>query len=252
MSAARKTRADMPHSLFTALTLVLLIVALPINSALLKRRIGSLSPTRRGKLFRYGRTIVVLWTLTALAAYALRLHGGSLADAGVRMPDAPAELAFGLIVLIPPLIAVLAGATRNIQRSRGILAIVPSGAMEWIAFIAVAASAGICEEFLYRGYALTVIAALTGNVLLGVLASSLAFGFAHAYQGRSGIFGATISGLLFAFVFLFTHSLYPCMIGHFMQDIAGGAILSQRSVGGGQENQPDAAHAHTTTSGGVS
>jgi uncharacterized protein len=222
-------------SIFILLTLLLLIAALPINSALVGRRIQSLSPAPRSKLFRYGRTVLVLWSLTALAVYALRLHGLSVDYVGVRMPHSEAELALGLIVLVAPLVALLAGASRRAEQAQGLRAIIPTDGVQWIAFVAVAASAAICEEFLYRGYALTLIAALTTSVPLGVAASALAFGFAHAYQGKTGIVGATISGLLFSFVFLLTGSLYPCMIGHFVQDIAGGAILSRRSVAARQE-----------------
>ena len=42
---------------------------------------------------------------------------------------------------------------------------------------------------------------------------------------------ATISGALYAAVFLATGSLYPCMLGHFAQDIAGAAILSRKCRG---------------------
>jgi membrane protease YdiL (CAAX protease family) len=232
----KKARAMSHSSIFTILTLLLLIAALPINSALVGRRIQTLTFNPRQKLIRYARTILVLWSLTALAAYALRLHGRSVEYVGVRMPHSESELAAGLVVLAAPLAALLAGAPRTAPAAKGLQAIVPADAAQWSAFVAVAASAGICEEFLYRGYALTLIAKLTASVPLGVAASTLAFGFAHAYQGRRGIAGATLSGLLFAAVFLVTGSLYPCMIGHFVQDIAGGAILSRRSTAVRQES----------------
>jgi uncharacterized protein len=226
----------MAHSTtFVLFTLLLLVAALPINSALVGRRIQTLSWSPKQKLFRYARTIIVLWALTALAVYALRLHGRGVDYVGVRMPHSAPELAAGLIVLVAPLLALLAGASRTMETAKGLRAIVPDDPLQWAAFVGVAASAGICEEFLYRGYALTLIATLTGSVPLGVAASTLAFGFAHAYQGKTGIIGATISGLLFAIVFLTTASLYPCMIGHFIQDIAGAAILTRRSVAGRQE-----------------
>ncbi len=223
----------MPHRfIFTFLTLLILIAALPINSALTGRRIRSLPLTPQAKLFRYGRTIVVLWSVTALALYALRLHGLDGASVGIRPPHEAAELGLGLISLLAPLLATLAGAPRALRPDYvvALRAVVPTDRVQWASFVVVAATASICEEFLYRGYALSLIADLTGSVVIGVLASTLAFGFAHAYQGRAGIAGATVSGLLYAAVFLVTGSLYPCIIGHFVQDIAGAAVLSRRIV----------------------
>jgi uncharacterized protein len=223
----------MPHSSwFTFVTLLILIAALPVNSALMARRVRSLSTTAAGKLLRYGRTIVVLWSLTALAVYALRLHGHAVDYVGIRAPHNKAELALGLVVLAAPLLGLFAGAPRTLQAeyAGALRAIVPVGTVQWMAFLAVAASAGICEEFLYRGYTLTLITVLTGSLPFGIVASTLAFGFAHAYQGKTGVVGAAISGLLYALVFVVTGSLYPCMIGHCVQDIMGAAILSRRVV----------------------
>lgn len=233
-------RRVMPHPpVFTFVTLAILIAALPINSALAGRRLRKDAPSTRAKLFRYGRTIVILWSVTALAVYALRLHGFDTRDVGLVAPHAAWELAVGGISLVAPLLAMLAGAPRGLSSDYAVAlrAIVPETVTEWGWFLVVAATAGICEEFLYRGYALWAIARLTNDTLLGVVASTLAFGFAHAYQGRTGIVNATISGGLYAIVFLATGSLYPCMIGHFVQDIAGAAILTRR-IGGASLDAP--------------
>lgn len=217
-------------SLLTIITLAILILALPINSALAGRRIRSLRPEPRAKTFLYARTIVVLWAVTAFAIYALRLHGLGLDYVGIRPPHRLAELWLGLLSLVAPLVASFAGEPRRLSEpyAHALRAVVPAGRYQWVLFVAVAATAGICEEFLYRGYALTILSAMTGSVAFGVAASTVAFGLAHAYQGRTGVVGATISGLLYAALYLLSGSLYPCMLGHFVQDIAGGAVLSRK------------------------
>jgi membrane protease YdiL (CAAX protease family) len=86
----------------------------------------------------------------------------------------------------------------------------------------------LCEEFLYRGYALTQITSMTGSLGLGYFLSSVAFGLAHVYQGKLGVIGTTISGALYGAVCVMTGSVVPCMIGHFVQDIIGGFALSRR------------------------
>jgi uncharacterized protein len=228
-------------TLFTVLTLLILIVAVPLLSLLTGKRIRATVAAPAVKVFRYARTMLILWSLTALALYALRLHGHDPTYVGLRPPRYLPELALGLVTLVAPVLANISGARRVLSDdyARALRAVVPADRTQWLWFVPVAASAGICEEFLYRGYALTIISSLTGSVLVGVLLSSVAFGFGHAYQGRAGMAGATITGLLYACVFLVSGSLYPCMLGHFVQDIAGAAVLS-RKLG----EVPDASPAH--------
>ena len=216
-------------ALLTILTLLILIIALPLLSLWTGKRIRA-AATAGAKMLRYVRTIVILWSLTALAVYALRLHGLEPSSAGLRPPHHIAELAAGFVTLLAPLLASLSGSRRVLEGdyARALRAVVPADAAQWIAFVPVAATAGICEEFLDRGYALTVIASMTHSLLAGVLLSSVAFGIGHAYQGKAGMAGATVTGLLYALIFLATGSLYPCMLGHFVQDIVGAAVLSRK------------------------
>lgn len=215
--------------LMTVLTLLILVIALPVLSLLAGKRIRA-TATGGPKLLRYARTIAIVWSVTALAVYALRLHHLDPTSVGLRPPRHPVEYLAGFITLIAPLLASASGSRRIIEGdyARALRAVVPANRVEWFAFVAVAASAGVCEEFLYRGYALSVIATLTGSVAAGVLLSSVAFGLGHAYQGRAGMAGTTLTGLLYAFVYLATGSLYPCMLGHFVQDIVGATVLSRK------------------------
>jgi membrane protease YdiL (CAAX protease family) len=183
---------------------------------------------RRLKHARYSRAMVILWAITALALYALRLYGLGPADVGVRAPNEPWEYCAGLIV---PAFFVFINAGRQTVSSdylRKVGRVIPVDASDWIWFVPLSATAGLCEEFLYRGYALTQIGALTGSLAAGVVLSTAAFGLAHVYQGRMGVVGTSITGALYAAVFLLTGSVVPCMIGHFVQDIFGGLALSRR------------------------
>jgi CAAX protease family protein len=238
----------MPHpTLLTILTLLILLIALPLFSMWAAQRVRA-AAYHGSRLLRYARTIVILWSLTGLAVYALRLHHLDTTYVGLRPPRHLWELALGLVTLVAPLLASMSGTRRALEGdyAKAVRAVIPADRGQWIAFVPVAASAGICEEFLYRGYALTVIAAITGSVAAGVVFSSIAFGLGHAYQGKAGIAGTSITGLIYAGVFLATGSLYPCMIGHFVQDVVGAAMLSQRL----SPDEPRAvapAHSHGAT-----
>lgn len=209
--------------------LVLLIIAVPAMGALVAARLRSVEDSPARKRARYARTMLVLWTMAGLAYYALQLHGLSPADIGARPPVNFLWYAVG-----PLIVAVLlatSGAGRgdiSATYARAIRPVVPNDAVDWCWFVGVAATAAICEEFLYRGYALTQIAALTHSVVAGVVLSSLAFGLGHAYQGRIGMVGTAITGLLYSMLYLASGSLAPCMLAHFMQDIFGAALLSRR------------------------
>lgn len=214
-------------ALFAVLAVVL--VAIPVF-ALLRARTDDpdRAQERSVKHARYARTLLVLWGITALALYALRLHGLGPADVGLRAPNFAWEYLAGLIV--PATFAILNLGRGDVDRNYLLKVgrVIPIDSSDWIWFVPLSVTAGICEEFLYRGYALTQITALTGSLGLGFFLSCAAFGLAHVYQGKMGVVGTTITGALYAAVFLLTGSLVPCMIGHFVQDIVGGVTLSRR------------------------
>ena len=209
--------------------LALLVIAVPAVGALTAARLRTAEEVPGRKHARYARTMLVLWTMTALALYALSLHGQSVSDVGLRMPADPWWFAAG-VLMVAILLSMSGAARRDIAPAyaTAIRPVVPHTAADWYWFVPVAATAALCEEFLYRGYALTQIAALTHDVTVGVVLSSIAFGLGHAYQGRIGMAGAAITGLLYACLFVFGGSLLPCMLAHFLQDIIGARLLSQR------------------------
>jgi len=65
---------------------------------------------------------------------------------------------------------------------------------------------GFCEEMIYRGYVVKRLAIIFGDTnktwLLSAITASIAFGFAHNYQGLSGIINAAVIGFIFALIFI--------------------------------------------------
>ena len=209
--------------------LVLLVIAVPAMGALVAARLRNVEDSPARKRARYARTMLILWTMTALAYYALLLHGLTPADIGLHPPSN--ILWYGVGPLIVAVLLAASGAGRgdiSLDYARKIRPVIPNGTVDWVWFVGVAATAALCEEFLYRGYALTQIAALTHSVFVGVVLSSIAFGLGHAYQGRIGIAGTAITGLLYSLLFLASGSLVPCMLAHFIQDMFGAALLARR------------------------
>ena len=81
-------------------------------------------------------------------------------------------------------------------------------------FIAVAVVPGICEEFLFRGMILSSLAPYgkTGAVIV----SALLFGFMH--QNPFQMFYATAAGIVLGLIFLYTNSIWCCVITHILNN----------------------------------
>jgi len=229
---ARRREARLMHvaslpSIVIFFALALIVVVAPLASALLARRARS---GERARHARYARSLLILWSMTWLSIYALSLWGQRPADVGWLPPSNPVYPYLLVFVFIGILALLGARAARSVDQSyaQRIRLIAPATPNDWLWYVPVALTAGICEEFLYRGYALHVVAALTHSVTAGVVVSTAAFGIAHMYQGRRGVIGTTVFGLVFAFVVVVWGSLWPCMIAHALQDLIGGALVSRR------------------------
>ncbi len=86
------------------------------------------------------------------------------------------------------------------------------------AVLGMSPTAGICEEFLYRGFLLAVVSGWFHSVFWGVVVSSVAFGLAHVYQGANGMARAALLGVMLAYPVVRLGSLYPSIAAHFLID----------------------------------
>jgi hypothetical protein len=102
-----------------------------------------------------------------------------------------------------------------------VLFLLPHTPEELRTFRALSLTAGICEEILFRGYLIWYLSWLMG-LWPALLVSSLFFGFAHSYQGASGILRTVLAGLLFALFYLLTRSLWVPLLLHAFIDINSG------------------------------
>jgi hypothetical protein len=109
---------------------------------------------------------------------------------------------------------------------KAIAALAPQSALEMLLWIALSATAGFVEEFVFRGYFLRQFASARHAVWLGVVASSLLFGCSHAYEGAAGMIAITAYGALFCGLAILRRSLRPGMIAHAWHDIFSGAMLA--------------------------
>jgi uncharacterized protein len=128
--------------------------------------------------------------------------------------------------------------TQRIGRLKAVAErILPRSRVELIPYLLLAITAGLCEEFLYRGFA---IAALfhAGLPAWGVvLLSAALFGLAHLYQGRSGLAGTLVLGLVFGVARILYDSIVPMMFWHAAVDVVAGIAGAHYLVGAGEQLQ---------------
>jgi membrane protease YdiL (CAAX protease family) len=100
--------------------------------------------------------------------------------------------------------------------------LLPRGALEILLWIAVSISAGICEEFVFRGYFQKQFEAFTHRAWMALLLQSLLFGISHGYQGIEACVRIAIFGFLYGLLALWRKSLRPGMMAHAWSDILSG------------------------------
>jgi len=101
-----------------------------------------------------------------------------------------------------------------------------------LAMLYTAATAGVCEEVIYRGLLFFLLQSVFQNIptSLVLIVSSAIFGCVHVYQGVSGIVRTTVIGLIYGLLFLATDSLILPIFLHFLADISDMPSLYERTV----------------------
>lgn len=214
------------------LILFALGVLLPWHGTIRLRRVlatAELSSADRVAL--YASTIAFQWAAAATVAWRALARDLPPAKLGLAVPET-AQVAFTSAVLTLVAVSVSIASLRRLARTRpeerGALGVIveklmPRTTLELAAFAALATTAGLCEEFLYRGFVYAVFAEFTGGSAPAAIAISAAFfALAHLYQGARGLRTAFIVGIVFGAVREWTGSLLPAMAAHFAVDLTTG------------------------------
>jgi membrane protease YdiL (CAAX protease family) len=185
------------------------------------------------RLTLYASTIAFQWIAVAIVAWRAWARGMSPAALGLPITD-PARTVASAIVLTALLFAAqivgLRQSARLAPEKRGyiqhlVAKILPQTTVERLAFAALAATVGVCEEFLYRGFVFAALSKLiVPGWILATLGSALLFGLAHLYQGKKGIAATFVAGLLFAGARFFAGNLAPGIVAHTAVDLTAGLL----------------------------
>lgn len=209
----------METSLITRAFAVLLLVGLPLMSVRDQLGIEELeeSGANRNAIYVSGAlSLAILAGITALVAGWQGLAAGDLGwRTGARTP----MVAWSLAAAVAGLLLAWAG-SRILRRfemaeSPLTLYLLPRTRSERWGFVLLALAAALCEEYLYRGFALHVLEAWTGDPWPAVAITSVSFGLAHGYQRVAGMVRASLLGAILAIPVVATGSLFPAVAAHF-------------------------------------
>jgi len=214
-------------------TAIVIAVILGVSTlSALQAKTGSLGHRH---LKQYAFTIAWEVALATLAWWGIRMRGIPVRQllgerrAGVNawLTDFGVALIFWLMaVVVLAAISTLLRLLHLVHAQKAVLAIAPQTAWEIVLWVALSITAGIVEEFVFRGYLLQQFASIRGKLWVGVLVSSLLFGGAHGYEGIGSMIAIVAYGAMFCALTIHRKSLRAGMMAHAWHDSITGILLA--------------------------
>ena len=127
----------------------------------------------------------------------------------------------GLYLDPPRLAPGRAEKAEQTEKLGSLVYILPRDRRDFRSFVGISFTAGIVEEFLYRGFAFWYLFHFM-PVWAAIVVSSFAFGLGHSYQGAGGVVRVTLVGVAFGLFYLLTGSIWLTMLAHVILDVMQG------------------------------
>src|ERR1700731_1537245 len=184
----------------------------------------TLSPGfRRGPAFGYLSVILMQWVIVAFIWFGIRRRGLTLREliggTWPRWTSVLRDVGIAIVFLIVSGM-ILAACARLLHASGREVAerLLPRTRLDIVSYLLLCATAGFCEEVIFRGYLQKQFSAWTGSTIAGLLLQAVVFGAGHGYQGLRLMAVIPVFGCLFGLLAQWRRSLRPGMIAHFLQD----------------------------------
>lgn len=223
-----------------ALTLLFLLVIVPWRGTeRMKRLLAKPELTSSDRLRLYASTILLQWLIVAVLVVLCARRTVGPNELGVEIGDRwrTVGLTLGLTALFcaNQIFGLRKVAQLPAGRRGSLFAIsekiMPRTRTETLVYAALACTAGLSEEFIYRGFVfmafVRVLVTYASPIWIAAVLSSAWFSVAHLYQGRRGIITTFVVGLIFASARIWTGSLVPAIAAHAAMDLTIGIYASK-------------------------
>ncbi|HEX4269477.1 MAG TPA: type II CAAX endopeptidase family protein [Steroidobacteraceae bacterium] len=173
--------------------------------------------------------MVVEWATVAFIWWGLSRRGIRLSDliggSWARRVHILRDLAIGIAFIL-----IFGGAVQGLTSllkatpPPALRAMLPQSAFEMILWVPLSLTGGFCEEVIFRGYLQRQFSVLTRSLVGGIALQAIVFGLSHGYQGWKLMSIIAFYGACFGCLAHWRRSLRPGMLGHALQDTAGGLL----------------------------
>jgi uncharacterized protein len=192
---------------------------------------GGLAETHAHVIPIYLSVTVMNWLLVLFAWRGIRRRGGTFGSIIQGRWQNAREIFrdLGIAALFWGVMVAAAWAMGSIlgqgpEKTLDIL--LPQTPLEVIVWILTSASAGFCEEFVFRGYVQRQLLALSNSTVAAVVGQGVIFGLMHAYQGWRLVLHIVVIGILFGALAAWRKTLRVGMLAHGWSDIWSGWLES--------------------------
>lgn len=217
---------------------ILIAVVLPIGGWYginkIRRKIAEGIPYT-SRITDYRNNMLIMWSVTIAALVFWLVNGRDFAILGILPPGG----GYGQFAIASLLFLGLVGygamseyqvrssaeaAKRLVEATRDFEFALPHSRRDLNWFYGISVTAGVTEEILFRGFLIAYLSAYM-QTLPAILLSSLAFAFAHSYQGPTGIVRTFLVGLVLAAMYVLSGSLLLPILAHVLVDVFGGRAI---------------------------
>jgi hypothetical protein len=232
-SAAALSAVRSPESSNTGLapawhTTVVLFVMLSVSLVGARVKLPAIVGIH-GRAPSYLLVMIIEWATVAFIWWGLSRRGVRLSDlvggSWARRVHVLRDLAIGIAFII-----IFGGVVQGLAfllkaaPPQALAAMLPQTPFEMILWVPLSLTGGFCEEVIFRGYLQRQFSVLTHSLVGGIVLQAITFGLSHGYQGWRLMLIIAIYGACFGWLAHWRRSLRPGMLGHALQDTAGGLL----------------------------
>lgn len=188
------------------------------------------SPTPLQMIATYAFTLVFEWVLFFFVFWGERRYSGAKLSErfGGRWSGAvDVWRDIGLAMSLWFVLIIVGAVAQHVvppPHKEALLKLLPSVWWQLIPWTMICISAGICEEYVFRGHLMEQFRRLTGIAWLAIVLQALVFGLGHGYQGMALMFSIFLLGVTFGIAANSLKTLRVNMIAHGWTDFFSGVV----------------------------